>query len=237
MMPNRIVAVITLIVLSALFSKATTVNVPGDYPGIQAAINSAEDGDEILVHGGEFQDNLTINKSISIKGITTESRIPVIMPVTGDNAIALSNDGITLSGFKISNEVGKVKTCISLNSDENSIYEMDLIGSSVNDIGISLNDSKNNKIFNCTFKKIYHAAIDVAKSSSNKINNNTISDCQVGISLTESSGNILANDTFLNNVYGIVFGNIIDEMENIEKDCNFSGTPFPRATLPIIGDQ
>lgn len=237
MISNRIIAVIILVVLSALFSKATTVNVRGDYPGIQAAINSAEDGDEILVHGGEFQENLTINKSISIKGINTESGIPIIMPVTGDNAITLLNDGITLSGFRISNEGGKVKTCISLNSDENSIYDMDLIGSSVNDIGISLNDSKNNKIFNCTFKKIYHAAIDVVKSSSNKIDNNTILDCQVGISIAESSGNILANDAFLNNAYGIVFGNTIDEMENIEINCTFNHTPIPRATLPIIGDQ
>ena len=47
---------------------AKTIVVPTDYPTIQQAIDSANNGDTILVKKGYYPETLIVNKSISIVG-------------------------------------------------------------------------------------------------------------------------------------------------------------------------
>jgi len=47
---------------------AATINVPGDYPTIQQAIDNASDGDTIIVAAGTYTEQLIINKSIDLIG-------------------------------------------------------------------------------------------------------------------------------------------------------------------------
>ena len=47
---------------------AKTIEVPKDYQTIQAAINAAQPGDLILVSPGTYKENLTIRKSIELRG-------------------------------------------------------------------------------------------------------------------------------------------------------------------------
>lgn len=52
----------------------TTINVPGDIPTIQQAINAASDGDTINIAPGTFVEALTINgKALVLKGTGIES--------------------------------------------------------------------------------------------------------------------------------------------------------------------
>ena len=66
-----------------------TINVPGDYSTIQAAINAAIDGDTINVRSGTYNENLLINKSIKLIG-----EFPTSIIVDGGG----NGNAITVSG-------------------------------------------------------------------------------------------------------------------------------------------
>lgn len=79
---------------------ATTQHVyPGD--SIQTAINNAGTGDTILVHTGTYTEQLTINKSLTIRG--EEAGPPVIQSSSGLVLIEISGPGIHVdfSGFEV----------------------------------------------------------------------------------------------------------------------------------------
>jgi len=107
-------AIVILALLAIALVDGRIISVSEKDPGIQSAIDEAVDGDEILVYCGEYSENLRIDKSIVLKGIKNFSSIPVIVPDHGDNAIELLKNEITLSGFRILNDEGKVKTSLRL---------------------------------------------------------------------------------------------------------------------------
>lgn len=103
--PHRVV--IAIIVLSMAVpvagSEATTINVPGDYTSIQAAINAATNGKDILVHNGIYQENIDfLGKAITVR--TTEGAV-----IDGSNSgnVVTFNSGESsnsvLDGFTITN--------------------------------------------------------------------------------------------------------------------------------------
>jgi parallel beta-helix repeat protein len=61
---------IALVLLAAapLTLLAKTIEVPKDFPTIQAAINAAEPGDLIVIAAGTYKENLTIRKGIELRG-------------------------------------------------------------------------------------------------------------------------------------------------------------------------
>ena len=69
-----LVLVVSLGLVTAVPVLAGTINVPGDYPTIQAALNVSEDGDTIMVAAGEYDAFLVIDKTniniISAEGAT-----------------------------------------------------------------------------------------------------------------------------------------------------------------------
>ena len=64
------VLVVVTLAMTALapLALAKTIEVPKDYQTIQAAINAAQPGDIILVSPGTYKENLTIRKSIELRG-------------------------------------------------------------------------------------------------------------------------------------------------------------------------
>ncbi len=71
-MKKRIFSILFALVLSFSLIPATpvmaaTINVPGDYSTIQAAVNAADSGDTIIVGAGEWA-GATVDKAVEIRG-------------------------------------------------------------------------------------------------------------------------------------------------------------------------
>ena len=64
--------------------KAATLSVPGGYATIQAAIDAADPGDTISVAAGTYNEQVTINKNVSIIGAGSDQTI-----ITGGNPAVL----------------------------------------------------------------------------------------------------------------------------------------------------
>ncbi len=59
---------LTVVIALAIPALAGTIEVPKDYQTIQAAINAAQPGDLILIAPGTYKENLTIRKSLELRG-------------------------------------------------------------------------------------------------------------------------------------------------------------------------
>ena len=82
---------------------ASIINVPADYPTIQAAIVAAVDGDTVVVAPGTYNENLLITESITVQGFGPD--VTTIDGVGGgDAAVSINTQQTvapTLRGFRI----------------------------------------------------------------------------------------------------------------------------------------
>ena len=79
----------SIVAAAAVFSSAAhavIINVPGDQPSIQAAINAAMDGDEVVVAQGEYFENINFNgKAITVRSTNPSDPAVVVMTIIHGN--------------------------------------------------------------------------------------------------------------------------------------------------------
>ena len=210
------------------------------YNKIQKAIDNATDGDTIRVFEGNYKENIVVDKSLTLIGNGTGNT--TIDSEGNGNVVEINSDNVEIFKFFITgsgNDLGDAG--IKIFTSNNIISSCNI---SINDYGISLEDSSNfNTISGCNISNN-----DYGISLYNSNNFNTISWCNISnndgdgirlddssnfntvsysnisnnrkcIEIRESSNNTISNCNISKNRYGI---EIRDSSNNIISGCNIS---------------
>jgi parallel beta-helix repeat protein len=179
------------------------IEVPGDYPTIQEAINHANPGDTVSVSAGTYYENLYINKNLTLIGANTETTI--INGAGGWCAIQVDSSSVTITGFTIVNATIGIYICessgciVSLNSVTTSHTNI------TQGVGIWLYASNNsvvsdNTVFsdNTVYNVGWRGIVLCGHSSDDTITLNTVRDCGNGIA-TSGGDNFIYHNNFVDN--------------------------------------
>jgi len=147
-----------------------------DYTTIQDAINIANESDTIYVYGVIYNENIVVNKSLTLSGGGSGS---TTINGEGYHTLKVTSDNVTISGFKIKNTDGSSYACIQL---------WYVINCQINDI---IAQYGGNTLY-------------LVGSNTNTIEDNTIESGNIGIFFSNSDDNIITNNYIQNNnAYGI----------------------------------
>lgn len=186
-----------------------TVNASGGgmYTRIQDAINNSNNGDTITVAAGIYNENVVVNKSVSLIGAGAEVTI-VQAANSNDDVFNISMNNVNITGFKLTGATGSVKSGIYLSySGNNNITGNN---ASNNSNGIYLVSSSNNNIIsNNALNNWYHGICLVFSGNNNITGNNATNNDNWGIYLYSSDNNNLIGNNAFNLTMTIVFPSIL----------------------------
>lgn len=208
---------------------------PGNYTSIQLAIDGASNGDTVLVYNGTYQENVDVNKSLSIQSKYGSVNCIVESADMSDHVFEITVDYVNISGFtvkgisSISSPYPKAGVCL---------YYVDFINISGNTIlnnscGVYLNSSSTNTITANIIKDNFDDRINLFNSESNTLTGNTIINNYDSIDLDSSSNNIVMVNTITNSYGGIgldsssnniVMGNTVTNASGIYLDSSSNNT-------------
>ena len=136
-----------------------------NYNTIQEAVVAASNGDTIYIKPGEYNEEIILNRSLTLMPLTGESG-PIILKGDGlEKGITITSDGCSMQGLTMQDFAGPA---IYVQSSQNSI-------------------KKN------VFKNA-NPAVLVRGSHENSISGNTIMDCQGAVAIEENSREILVSE-------------------------------------------
>lgn len=206
---------------------ATTLYVggigPNNYTTIQSAIDNAKHGDIIYVSNGVYQENLAIERPLTLIG--EDRRMTSIMGEGTGDVIHVSADWVNITEFTVSESGSRIgdagielfdsencaiENVVALSNDVGVILETSdhntiiNISASDNGYGIKLIDSHNNTITNSDFSSHTWYGILLEQSNGNYIADSRTSKSRHGLALNHySSYNTIENATASNTIDGI----------------------------------
>ncbi|MCK4615188.1 MAG: right-handed parallel beta-helix repeat-containing protein [Thermoplasmata archaeon] len=148
----------------------------GEHTKIQDGIDAAEDGDTVYVKEGTYNENVVVDKTINLMGVSRENTT-IDAGGSGD-VVKITADRVNISGFAVTGG-GNSHAGIQINSDHNTIAD---------------NNCSNNKFL----------AIRFDTSSHNTISNNICANNRNGIILVSSDYNAVLNNICLNKYQAIL---------------------------------
>jgi len=191
---NRFASIVAGLSLAFIGSSATiaaTINVPGDYPTIQEAINASSDGDTIQLVQGVYTENINTNgTSITIQGTVVDGSPETIVQglTDGQPVFEISGGSPTLRGLQILPFPGTFGTGISIKWEARPTIDNCYISGHTGS-GISCNNS-NGTITNCTISGNGNTANYFGGGISCYVSNPTISGCTISGNTANQGGGI-----------------------------------------------
>jgi parallel beta-helix repeat protein len=167
---------------------------PGNYSKIQDAVDNASDGDTVFVYddSAPYYENIAVNVPIHLIG---ENRSTTSIE-GGNHAVSIFVDGVTVSGFRISN-VGDFWNCCGfyITSQGNNISNNNIVNN-LRMNGIFLDCASYNTIYGNLIENNNYHGIRLEYASHNMIvNNRLVNNRGFGILLAESGDNLLIGNT------------------------------------------
>ncbi|WFN34533.1 right-handed parallel beta-helix repeat-containing protein [Methanogenium sp. S4BF] len=200
---------VDLIVVNPGASQTWYVDASGEanFTTIQAAIDTAADGDTIIVRDGTYNESVNVTKSVFIRSENGPENTVVHCVTSGGYAavFTVQADGTTISGFTLTG----TNSGIFCDGYSDCIFSDNICsGVSGLDFGIWVRDGSGILIENNTLYGHCKYGVYFDRSSNCFIRNNIISGNQMGIYLfasspSQTSGNIVSGNLFTGNVYGL----------------------------------
>ena len=183
---------------------------PSNTP-IQHAINNAIAGETICVKDGTYNENVDVNKQLTIRSENGSANCIVNASDSSDHVFDVQRDYVNITGFSVENATGNNKAGIYLSGREHCNISDNIVTN--NEYGIYLYlDSNNNYLINNTASENKGDGFKLESNSNHNsiIGNNASDNDKNGIRLygtagNPSSHNIVANNTVdLNDKSGIM---------------------------------
>ena len=209
---------------------STIIYVPDDYAKIQWAVDNASAGDTIIVRDGTYNENVDVNKRLTIQSENGSANCIVQAADSNDHVFEVMADYVNISGFTVKGATAEypyytagiylfgASYCnISNNNVSNNMHD-----------GIGLCESSNNIIANnnANLNGDDGIVLDEDSSNNNNISNNNALDNHYGIYIGYSSNNFIENSKVnSNNYYGISLKSAINNIitNNIANSNGYYG--------------
>jgi nitrous oxidase accessory protein len=182
---------------------------PENYSKIQDAVNNASNGDTIFVFTGIYNEQITINKSITLIG--EDKNLTIINGSGIGDVVSFLADSVTFKCFTIQNSGGDVVNAgVSVKSN-NDIIENNIYANNRN--GIYIENSANNTvswnvITNNGNQSYEGSGISLYNSTGNLIIENSIfANFGTGLigTYTTQGNNIISRNNITDNTEGVLF--------------------------------
>jgi len=108
MLKNLVLAALAIFALITSAAQAKIIHVPADYPTIQAGIDAAVSGDQVVVAAGIYEENIVLKSGVDVLGAGADVTTIV---ATGSSLYAVYARTVTnmeLNGFTISDGYYKI---------------------------------------------------------------------------------------------------------------------------------
>ncbi len=201
-----------------------------DYTSIQAAINAANASDTINVASGTYNENIVVNKSLTIIG-AGNANTKIIGVNNNENTVEITSNDVYITGFRIDNTNGRTNQfhCVILNSVSSCTVTNCIIENGEN--GLYLISSDSNTISSNTIQINNQKGIRLSNCDGNTINGNTIQNNGDGLWLTSSNSNDIYQNDILNNGYGVyISSSSSNEIYKNDFDDNTAGNAYDTST-------
>ncbi len=206
---------------------ASLTYVPDDHLTIQAAVNAASAGDTIIVRGGTYNENVKVNKRLTIVSENGADSTIVQAANSTDYVFEVTADYVNISGFTVEGALDRWKAGMYITANYCNISNNN---ASNNMIGIRLEHSNSNIISNNEIcSNVYlgnFVGIDFYYSNNNVISNNTCSNNWFGINFWYSSNNRLMNNKMLRTGISINGYSLSDFTHEIDVSNTVNGKPI-----------
>ena len=167
---------------------------PGNYSTIQSAVENATEGDTVYVYSGDYQTQITLEKSLSLIGDDRNNTFIGKVIIQANNSL-VKNFSI-INNKKDPRAGGSWTNCISVFSSNNTVSNNVIFGVETGIlVGSEYNEICNNTISNCFSGIFIGNAFPFCRN--NHIRHNIFIDNEIGVDLY-ASNNTISNNSFSN---------------------------------------